>query len=180
MSMGDGSNFSQLAEGIIARSNARTWEAARAEWQLIYITEGHAETACLCGHNPIKNLCILQNRLNGNTEIVGTVCVKKFLGYRPDLVWDALQRVKADPSVSINGDALEYLLMNKAPLTEWEVEFLSDTMKKRSLSGKQLEIRERVNGKILRWHEGRRGDMRRIYAEAKKARETNLKTIKEL
>ena len=35
---------------------------------------------CLCSHFPIKEICVIRNRVNGVRAEVGNVCVKKFLG----------------------------------------------------------------------------------------------------
>ena len=51
--MGDGYNFKQLKERILALSIAEDWEVARKEWSLIGIQEADEPDTCLCGHFPL-------------------------------------------------------------------------------------------------------------------------------
>lgn len=146
--MSESYNFRQLSRAILALSKASDWETARKEWALVDIIEAETPETCLCGHYPIIEICEIHNRLTGNTTEVGNVCVKRFLGVRSDLIFTALKRIRKDPEKSLNADAIAFFRQRKL-LTDWEYGFLRDTMRKRSLSEKQLNVRRRINEKIL-------------------------------
>ena len=92
----------QLAYEITKLSHNVTWELAKEEWKLntIYIDEDL--TTCTCGHFPIKEVCILRNKINGKYVHVGNCCVKKFMGLPSDLIFQAVKRVQADNTKSLN------------------------------------------------------------------------------
>src|SRR5512142_394752 len=66
----------RLAHEIIALSRARTWAEAKLEWEILEVYEVKAPEACLCGHRPIVELCVLINKVNGQRATVGNHCVK--------------------------------------------------------------------------------------------------------
>ena len=141
-------NQYQLTREIIARSSSQTWDEAKLEWELFSIYRQTEPDTCLCGHFPILELCVLRNRINGNEAIVGNVCVKKFLGLPSDLIFQAIARVSKDLSKGLNTETLDHA-RRKGWINDWEKEFYSDTMRKRSLSDKQLVKRVQINRKIM-------------------------------
>lgn len=67
----------KLTQGIIQLSNSDMWDTAKLEWSLLYIYEAEEPETCLCSHSPIIEVCVLKNKYNHNTTIVGNSCVKK-------------------------------------------------------------------------------------------------------
>lgn len=139
----------QLAIEIIKRSDSPTWDLAKIEWQLIDVEESEDEQTCLCGHYPIKELCILRNKNNSRTVTVGNCCVKKFLGLRSDKVFHALKRVRKDSTRSFNEELLD-LAFEQGWTSDWENNFYRDVMRKRVLTSRQEAVKLRINEKILR------------------------------
>jgi hypothetical protein len=146
--MGEGHNFRQLRDRILALSQASEWEVARKEWSLVDISEANEPDTCLCGHFPIIEICLIANRVTGQRTEVGNRCVKRFLGFRSDLIFDAIKRIRKDITKSLNADAIAFF-NERGLLTVWEYGFLQDTMSKRSLSVAQVAARKKINEKIL-------------------------------
>lgn len=150
----EGHNFKQLKTAILARSQATDWEVARKEWKLTQIYEAEEAETCLCGHTPIIEICVLSNTVNGQIAEVGNRCVKRFLGLRSDLIFDGIKRIRADISKSLNADSTVFFY-EQGVLTTWEYDYQNSTLSKRALSLKQLEIRHRINQKVLTYIERR-------------------------
>jgi hypothetical protein len=70
----------QLAQAMLPLSVADSWQQAKLEWTLAEVYRQDDPETCLCGHYPIIEICVLENKKNGNRAEVGNVCVKKFLG----------------------------------------------------------------------------------------------------
>lgn len=154
MAEGEGHNFKQLKAAILARSQATDWEIAKKEWKLTQIYEAEEPDTCLCGHTPIIEICVLSNTINGQRAEVGNRCVKRFLGLRSDLIFAGIKRIRADISKSLNADSTVFFY-EQGVLTRWEYDYQNSTLSKRSLSLKQLEIRHRINQKVLAYIERR-------------------------
>ena len=146
--MEDGFNFKQLKERILAISQATDWEVARKEWSLVSIHDADEAETCLCGHHPIIEICHIHNRVTGHSTDVGNRCVKRFLGLRSDLIFAAIKRIRKEPNMSLNADAIAYFY-ERDLLTSWEYNFLQNTMRKRSLSAAQMSSRTKINSKVL-------------------------------
>lgn len=138
----------KLTEEIIKRSKSQVWDTAKIEWSLHEIYEADKPETCLCGHFPIIEICILRNKLNGQFATVGNCCVKKFIGLPSDLIFQAVKRVRKEKKKSLNAEAIQHAYENDW-INEWEYKFSMDTMRKRSLSEKQLQTRMKVNEKML-------------------------------
>ena len=139
----------RLAHEIIALSRARTWAEAKLEWEILEVYEVKAPEACLCGHRPIVELCVLINKVNGQRATVGNHCVKQFLGLPSGQIFEALKRIEKDPTRSLNKEAIEYLF-RKGLITSWEKKFCANTMRKRNLSSSQIETKIKINEDIIR------------------------------
>lgn len=142
-------NQYQLAQEITALSETNSWVKAKLEWSLESVFSQEEPDTCLCGHFPIKEICLLRNRFNGNSAIVGNVCVKKFLGLPSDKIFQAVRRVRKDDTKSFNLEAIEFAY-RKEWVNDWEAEFYLDIMRKRNLSPRQLEVKRQINEKLLR------------------------------
>jgi hypothetical protein len=141
----------ELIGEIIAHSIASTWEDAKAEWHLLHIhrADKDAPGTCLCGQHPILDLCVLENRRNGNQVVVGNVCVKKFMGLPSDKIFAAPKRIASNIDKSLNAGAIEHVA-REGWLSEWETNFYLDICRKRNLTFRQLEKRAEINQRILR------------------------------
>lgn len=146
--MGDGYNFKQLKERILALSVATDWEVARKEWSLVGIHEADEPDTCICGHFPIVEICEIHNRRTNRRTEVGNHCVKRFLGLRSDLVFAAIKKIRKDISKSLNADAIAFF-HDRRVINNWEYDFSQNTMSKRSLSAAQLQTRAKINQKVL-------------------------------
>jgi hypothetical protein len=129
-------------------SESDNWALARAEWDLQEIYFEDEPSTCLCSKYPIIEICVLRNRKNGNVAEVGNVCVNKFLGIPSKIIFDGLKRVSKDSSKALNADASHYAF-RKGWISEWEHGFLTDTARKRELTGKQLAKRQEINRRVL-------------------------------
>jgi hypothetical protein len=137
-----------LTEEILKRSQSQLWDIAKLEWRLNEIYEAEEPETCLCGHFPIMEICILQNKLNAQFATVGNCCIKKFIGLPSDLIFQAVKRIRKDNQKSLNAVAIQHAY-EKRWINEWEYKFSIDTMRKRNLSAKQLQTRMKVNEKVL-------------------------------
>jgi hypothetical protein len=146
--MGDGYNFEQLKGAILKLSRATDWDVAKREWRLVEISEADEPETCLCGHYPILELCMIANATTGNTVDVGNVCVKRFLGFRSDLIFHSLKRIRSDRDKAIGPDATAFF-HERGVINDWEYQFQQTTMRKRNLSDKQMLSRRKINEKVL-------------------------------
>jgi hypothetical protein len=148
MDEGGGHNFARLRAAILKFSKATDWETARKEWALRTIYDADEPDTCLCGHYPIIEICEIENRVTGERTDVGNICIKRFLGFRSDLIFQALKRVRKDISKSLNADAAAFF-RERGAVNDWEYEFLQDTQRKRDLSDRQMATRIAINQKVL-------------------------------
>jgi hypothetical protein len=146
--MGDGYNLQQLKAAILPLSKAADWEVAKKEWKLVEISEADEPETCPCGHYPIIELCTISNGVTGNSIDVGNVCVKRFLGFRSDLIFNSLKRIRADIDNSLGADATVFFF-KRGVINQWEYEFQQSTFRKRNMSERQLLARRRINRKVL-------------------------------
>lgn len=138
----------KLIEEILKMSNATSWEYAKLEWFLLEVIESEEFETCLCGHYPIKELCELKNKKNGQVTIVGNCCVKKFMGISSDKIFTSIKNIRKDIHKSVNIETLHFL-HTKGLITDWEIEFYSDIIRKRKLTEKQKIKKLEINSKVL-------------------------------
>ena len=141
----------RLSVEIISESSANIWDEAKLEWSLFEVYEDEEFDTCLCGHYPIKEICILTNKRNGNKAKVGNCCVKKFVGLPSHLIFQAVKRIRGDNEKPLNAEAVEHAY-SKGWINEWERDFSFSTMRKqkRTMSAKQITTRKNINKKMLR------------------------------
>lgn len=137
-----------LALEIIERSEAAVWSLAKLEWELVDVFFDDDLQKCLCGHYPIKEICIIKNRENLREVIVGNHCVKKFMGLTSDKIFTSIKRVRSDISKSVDGETLQHAY-RKNWINDWEFKFYISIMRKRKLTEKQRLTKEKVNSKML-------------------------------
>lgn len=145
-----GHNFEKLSEGILALSEALTWEEAKHEWKLSSVYQAGSPSTCLCGHNPIIEICVLKNDKTAQFAEVGNRCVKRFLGLRSDLIFAGIKRVKDNTQKSLNEEATEFFYEQKV-INEWEYEFQMNTLNKRKLTLRQIDARLKINKKVVEY-----------------------------
>jgi hypothetical protein len=92
--MGEGHNFRQLRDAVLALSSAREWEVARKEWSVVDVSEVDEPETCLCGHFPTIEICTIADRVTGARTEVGNRRVLRFLGVRSDLIFTAIKRIR--------------------------------------------------------------------------------------
>lgn len=137
-----------MGRRIVALSEADVWDRARLEWDIEEIYVQREPDTCLCGHYPIKELCVLRNSKNHNKAIVGNICVKKFMKLSSDRMFAAIKRVTVDETKALNADVIEHA-RGKRWINDWEHGFYLDTWRKRDLSDKQMTVRRKINRKVL-------------------------------
>ena len=138
----------KLTTEILALSSTSKWETAKLEWDLHEVFESEEPETCLCGHYPIIENCVLRNKFNAHLATVGNCCVKKFIGLPSDLIFQAVKRIRACITKSLNGEAVSYAY-ERGWINEWEFSFYADIMRKRVLSPKQTATKEKINRKFL-------------------------------
>jgi hypothetical protein len=146
--MGEGYNFQQLRAEILKRSRATEWDVAPLEWALTEVYEADEDETCLCGHFPIREICVIHNSVTHESTEVGNVCVKRFLGLRSDLIFQALKRIRKDPTKSLNKDSIVFF-HEKNLFNSREYTFLQSTLKKSNLSSAQIRWRVAINERLL-------------------------------
>ena len=139
----------KLSEGIVNRSVADNWDEAKLEWRLESIFESDESRTCLCGHYPIKEICVLVNKNNGSTTEVGNTCVNKFLGISSNKLFQSLKRVKRDPSKAFTFDMVD-LFHRLGHVTDRQRTFYRETWRRRSLTERDMDTRRQINKRILR------------------------------
>jgi hypothetical protein len=144
----DGYNFLQLKTEILKLSHATVWGVAKKEWKLVEISEAVEPETCLCGHFPIIELCTIHNNTTRKSVDVGNICIKRFLGFRSDLIFASLKRIRIDTTKSVGADAAVFF-HERGVINSWEYGFVQDTMHKRILSQKQRASRMSINQKII-------------------------------
>ena len=63
----------KLTNEIIGLSQSKVWDTAKLEWSLSQIYEADEPERCLCGHFPIIEICILQNKFNSKETPFATI-----------------------------------------------------------------------------------------------------------
>jgi len=142
----------KLREEIIAMSQADNFEEAKKEWILERVYRGLG--VCLCGHSPIRKLCVLRNTKNNEKAIVGSSCVQKFIGIKTEHLFKSYELIVKNPEAYLDLLFIEYLFKHDV-INEWEYEFLKSTFRKKFewLSEKQKNKRLQINRKIIAYME---------------------------
>lgn len=96
-----------LVQGILRQSEAVTWPEARLEWSHAYSWDSEEPMTCLCGKYPIKEICVLYNRVNAHSVEVGNVCVKKFWG-PSEAICESFRQIRTGRGQSLIREAIEY------------------------------------------------------------------------
>jgi hypothetical protein len=138
----------KLTSEIIARSTSEVWATAKLEWVLHEVYETEEPETCLCGHFPIIELCVLRNKISNAQATVRNCCVKKLMGLPSNLIFQAVKRVRADASKSLNQESITHAF-EKGWVNEWERDFYLKLMAKRNLTLKQAAKKREINEKFM-------------------------------
>lgn len=147
-----------LPTRIIGLSQADTWNKAVKEWELsdVEILDPGECSECLCGHTPIRELCHITNRINGNTAIVGNHCIIKFQKENPDLeifqaalrIHKAAKKILDDPTASANEHLINFA-RQKGALAPADAVYYLKIWRKRKLTDAQRACKNRLNQRII-------------------------------
>jgi hypothetical protein len=147
--MGHGYNFEQLRAEMIARSREQEWDQAKLEWDLEDVFRVSEERDCLCGHNPILQICTLRNQLTRQTAEVGNVCVERFLGMRSKRIFSAIKRIRDDGNRSLNKEAIGMFRKLKVISYQDAEEYLLFYRRRKNVTDAQRELRREANAAVL-------------------------------
>ncbi len=140
-------NFERLKEHILPLSSANNWSNAKNEWRLVGIEMQEDWDNCPCGQE-IKELCHIENQINGNKTYVGNVCVNRFIGIDTGNLFAGLRRIIDDETANANEDLIMHVY-KFGYIYESEYRFLMQTKRKRILSAKQVEWKKKINRRII-------------------------------
>ena len=84
-----------LTNEIIKLSVSKFWDSAKLEWTFDQAYYSEDLQICLCGHYPIRNICVLINAKNQKETEVGNCCVNKFLSIdEGNKIFTAIKKLK--------------------------------------------------------------------------------------
>lgn len=147
----------KLPDELVALSIGRAYPGVLSEWRLSYIEkleDGEDSETCLCHHHPIREVCHIENRENGNAAIVGNCCVKKFedednQAFRgTHKIFDSFNRIVRDRNASANEELIQYAY-DQQVLHKEEYDFYIDIWRKRDISDLSLERKRQLNEVII-------------------------------
>ena len=150
-----------LIEPILAASVSDSWETAVLEWDICDCEEDESvETNCMCGHEGIRFLFYIRNRLNGTSfGPIGSKCIKKF--GRKDLasevniqermfkLFDALmKRERIELCATYFSRKLLFYLHEEGAINASDYVFLLDMFNKRDKSAMSSRQQGKINAVI--------------------------------
>lgn len=138
----------KLTNELLVLSEANTWDKAKLEWEPLEIEEANSPEECLCGHYPIKEICIIRNKKTNSQARVGNCCVKKFID-NSGKIFSAIKKIQKDNTKSINAETLEFAL-KKEIVSRKDYDFYFHILRKRNLTTPQLKWKQDINNKIKR------------------------------
>jgi hypothetical protein len=146
--MGGGHNFEKFKSAILALSRSQEWLEAKPEWEL-HLVYPDTDRACVCGHQPIKQICVIKNRENRNEAEVGNVCVHNFMQLASRRTFSVLKRVRAEITKSLNPAALD-LFVRRGVIARGECdEYLEYWRKRKNLTLQQRTQKIEINQRVL-------------------------------
>jgi len=140
-------NFEILKAHILPLSSASDFYAAKNEWKLVGVEIHEEFDSCPCGQL-IKELCYIQNQINGNKTYVGNICINRFIGIDTGNLFEGLKRIAKNNQANANEDLIIHAY-KLGYIYESEYQFLMQTKRKRKLSDKQLAWKEKINNRII-------------------------------
>lgn len=140
-------NFERLKAHILPLSIAVDFFAAKNEWKLIGIEIQEDWDNCPCGQ-AIKELCYIENQLNGNKTYVGNICINQFIGIDTGSLFAGLKRIAQDDKANANEDLIIHAY-KLGYIFEKEYQFLMQTKLTRKLSPAQTAWKQKINRRIV-------------------------------
>lgn len=141
-------NKFSLINGVIEKSISKQWNTAKQEWFLFDVYETEEQDTCLCGHHPIKEICVLKNKQNNELIEVGNCCVKTIWNFGSDKILKSIKSVRKDITKSINVECIEFAF-KKNIINIKDYNFYLDIWRKRNLSEKQKKWKNDINIRVL-------------------------------
>ena len=139
----------KLTEEILNLSESNEWNFAKLEWSFEFAYYAEELQKCLCGHYPIKNICVIKNRRNSSVTEVGNCCINKFLGIdEGNKIFISIKKLKDSETASMSSEVIEYIYKKKG-ISDFEYNFYKSIYRKRIMSEKQWDIKKRINQKFL-------------------------------
>ena len=139
----------KLTEEILNLSESKEWDFAKLEWSFEFAYYAEELQKCLCGHYPIKNICVIKNRRNSSVTEVGNCCINKFLGIdEGNKIFSSIKKLKDSETASMSSEVIEYIYKKKG-ISDFEYNFYKSIYRKRIMSDKQWDIKKRINQKFL-------------------------------
>lgn len=139
-------NFDVLRTEIVARSRSKIWDIAKTEWSVVSMENVEEPETCLCGHFPITEVLILQNKYSKECVRIGNVCVNKFIVKNNN--FNGYKRICKDTSKSVNYELLEFAYKNNW-ISQRDFDFYKAIMSKRTLTVKQMSWKKDINASII-------------------------------
>ncbi len=144
-----------LEARIIARSESGIWTDTVAEWSFEFEAPGVRKDlvpdqdtgTCLCTHAPIEKHCHIFNAVNERWACVGSCCIENFMGIPVEGIIRGLERMEHNPELAMT-EAVIGFARKHGWLTDWELGFCQNTLKKRKLTFGQMETRKKINRRI--------------------------------
>ena len=147
----------KLMSEIIARSKNKTWQEAVKEWYLVSLKVVDEPQTCICGHFPIKQLCIIEHDNTGEQLTLGNHCITHFLGLPVNKLRSSVKRVTDDITKSFTKDIVD-TAWKEFWIDDWEYDFYKNIIRKRKLSPHQMQKKVKANVAILKgWKESLEG-----------------------
>lgn len=139
----------KLTEEIINLSESNLWDSAKLEWNFEFAYYADELQSCLCGHYPIRNICVIKNSKNSTVTEVGNCCINKFLDIDDgNKIFSSIKKLQNDIRGSMSSEVIEYLY-RKRGMSDFDYKFYKSVYRKRILSIKQWEMKEQINRKFL-------------------------------
>lgn len=146
---GGGHNEAKFRAAVLALSNSRDWDEAKAEWELYFVYDDPNDRKCECQHSPIHQICVIRNRKNGAKTEVGNVCVRRFLRLVSSKIFAVIKRLKGDINKSLNPAALN-LFRDRGVITiHEEQEYLLYWRKRNRMTDDQKKQKLDINNRVL-------------------------------
>ena len=137
--MAETSNHTKFKSSLLSVSVSDSYLEAVKEWNLDFVFID--DSNCICGMH-IKRCCQIRNSKNNKKLIVGSVCVKKFLGIQNDFLFKI-------PTIrdKYNYKYIE-MLHGRSLINDWEATFLVNLTKFHKISVKQQNLMLKIDKKV--------------------------------
>ncbi|USU07421.1 hypothetical protein NF700_09880 [Sphingomonadaceae bacterium OTU29MARTA1] len=145
-----GHNEAKFKAVIFALSTTQhDWDEAKAEWELHFVYEDPSDRSCKCEHSPIHQICVINNRKNGNKTEVGNVCVKRFLRLLSNRIISVIRRLRWDINKSLNPKALELFKERGVISHAEEQDYLIYWRRRKHMNDDQKKQKLDINNRVL-------------------------------